>query len=416
MDRKQCVPVIYYFSDCSFFAGCENMLANFLNDNTLNDNYLLRLVYRSNKTYQNGLFKRVNSNLNFSIPVLLLNQIDYRSKFIVLTIFLKSIYLPYKYLTILINTVILYNVFRREKIDILHINNGGYPGAISCYSAVFAARLCGVKRIIYVVNNIAQPYINVARYLDKPIDKLIVKLVSKFVTSSIAAGKVLVDTLNIPELNYLTINNGISSREVSESRNDFKIKYNIPFNKIIFTTIANFEDRKGHKYLLEAINLLNISKQFEILEKVHFLLEGHGPEKASIVDYIEKNKLGKYVQILDHVDDIYNLYNITDIFILPSIGNEDFPNVVLEAMSFGIPVIGTNISGIPEQIDHLESGFVIRPKLATDLISAIIKLTNDKELYTKFSINSLSKFSTKYSKEVSIRAYTSLYQDLLSNN
>ena len=413
MNKVEHIPTIYYFSDCHFFAGCENMIANFLNDELLNNKFNLRLVYRNTKTYQNGLTKRLNPNFEYTIPVTLFNQINYNSSYILLSIFLKIIYIPYKYFTILINTVILYNVFKKEDIDILHINNGGYPGAISCYSAVLAAKLSGIKRIVYVVNNITQPYNNIVRYLDKPIDHLIVKFVNIFITSSLAAGKVLVNTLKIPIANYLTINNGISKREITENIFNFKSANNIPKDKIIFSTIANFETRKGHKYLLEAIKLLVIEN--EISEKIHFLFEGDGPEKKNILDYIFKNNLNDKVQIFNNLNDIYNLYNITDVLILPSICNEDFPNVVLEAMSLGIPVIGTNIAGIPEQIDNMSTGIVIQPNSAIELKQAISIISNNSSLINLFSENAKIKFTSRYTKNTSLKNYENLYINLLNN-
>ena len=93
-----------------------------------------------------------------------------------------------KYFTIVYCIPLLYKRFNKLNIDILHVNNGGYPAAFTAYSAVIAARLSGVNKIIYVVNNIAQNYTNPLRWLDKIIDIYIKNKVSFFVTGSINAG------------------------------------------------------------------------------------------------------------------------------------------------------------------------------------------------------------------------------------
>lgn len=414
MNKLTQIPKVYYYSDCTFFAGCENMIANFLNDSDFNNKYYLGLVYRNTEPYHSGLSKRLNYNLENTIPVNLLNQINYDSNFKLISIILKFFYIPYKYFTIIINTIILCNIFKRENIDILHINNGGYPASISCYSAVFAAKLCGINRIVYVVNNMAQPYNNSARYFDKLIDKFIVKNVNKFITSSIAAGNSLVNILNIPKDKYVTINNGIEKREITINKDEFKFVNKIPTDKIIFTTIANFEKRKGHKYLLDAI--LSLKKnESHVYNKIHFLLEGSGSEKSVISDCIKHNKLEDKVQILEPVEDIYNLYNITDVLIIPSIGNEDFPNVVLEAMSLGKPVIGTNIAGIPEQIDNMINGIVIQPKNVSDITDSIKIISNNNDLLNKLSKNALIKFDSQYTKNIALNNFNILYQNLLTN-
>jgi glycosyltransferase involved in cell wall biosynthesis len=415
MSKVEPTPTIYFYSDCSFFAGCENMIANFFNNQDFQEKYNVRLVYRNSPEYKIGLEKRIHLNINKTIPVTLLNQISFQYNYKIARLGLKLIYIPYKYFTILINAVILSCIFRKEKIDILHINNGGYPAAISCYAAVIAAKICGIKRIVYVVNNLAQPYNNIARFFDKPFDKMVVKNVNKFITSSTAAGKELISLLKIPHSNYATINNGISKREITQNKNDFKASNHIPADKIIFTTIANFERRKGHHYLLEAINKLKNSNDAFFLNRIHFLLEGNGPEKNSVIEYIKYYNLSEHVQIIENVKDIYNLYNVTDVLVVPSIGNEDFPNVVLEAMSLGKPVIGTNIAGIPEQIDNMYTGIIIPPKNANELLNAILKICTESDYLKLFSINALNKFANQYKIGIAIQKYDKLYQNLLIN-
>ncbi len=415
MSKIEPTPTIYFYSDCSFFAGCENMIANFFNNQEFCEKYNVRLVYRNTPEYKIGLENRLGININKTIPVKLLNQIEYHNLNNILRYLLKLIYIPFKYFTIIINILILSSVFRQRKIDLLHINNGGYPGAISCYSAVCAAKLCGIKRIVYVVNNIAQPYNNFARFFDKFIDKLVVKNVDKFITSSIAAGNELVSLLEIPQSKYITINNGISKREITQNINEFKALNKIPAGKIIFTTIANFESRKGHLYLLEAINLLKNSNNVNVLKKIHFVLEGNGLEKNGIIKYIQFHQLSDHVQILENVVDIFNLYNVTDVLIIPSVGNEDFPNVILEAMSLGKPVIGTNIAGIPEQIENMKTGIVIPPRNSEELLNAILEIYFRKNNLTEFSKNSLDKFSKQYKTNIAIQNYDNLYQNLLIN-
>ena len=157
--------------------------------------------YRKSDTYSYELNNRLlNSNLN-CIGLNLPNSNIHKSflsglknipiiyhLFASLTIFIM------KYFTIIFCIPLLYKKFKNLKIDILHVNNGGYPAAITAYSAVIAAKLNGVNKIIYVVNNIAENYSSPLRWLDKIIDIYIKKNVSKFVTGSIYAGEKLKST------------------------------------------------------------------------------------------------------------------------------------------------------------------------------------------------------------------------------
>ena len=56
---------ILFYSDCSFFAGCENMIANFLNSKKIIENYEIKFAYRWSKDYEEGLKKRVNLKVNY---------------------------------------------------------------------------------------------------------------------------------------------------------------------------------------------------------------------------------------------------------------------------------------------------------------------------------------------------------------
>ena len=86
------------------------------------------------------------------------------------------------------------------------------------------------------------------------------------------------------------------------------------------------------------------------------------------------------MKLIGGLNNIFDLINASDVIILPSIENEDFPNIIIEAMSLGKPTIGSKIAGIPEQIDHNKNGYLINPKDDKDLLKKIIKISNKKKL------------------------------------
>ena len=132
---------LIYYSDCPFFAGCENMIPNFLNSNKLNDLYDIYFIYRESKDYKKELYKRLNSNKSKCIPIslpnfnihnsTLINLKKYRSIYKILVAF---IHFFLKYYVILFSIYPLYKEFKKLNINMLHINNGGYPAAITAYS------------------------------------------------------------------------------------------------------------------------------------------------------------------------------------------------------------------------------------------------------------------------------------------
>lgn len=409
---------ILYYSDCRFFAGCENMIANFLNDQTIQNDFSVSFAYSYSEEYEHGLNSRV-SNINCQKnPLRLMTQLVYQkppnSSFIgsITHKVLYSFYIPlHKYSSILINSFLLLRFFKKHNATILHINNGGYPAANSCYSAVIAGKMAGINKIVYVVNNLADDYKHPFRWLDFPIDFLIKKWVTVFITGSDNAGERLKKVLNLGKDKHLTINNGIQKSEISIPKKEFKKKYSIPENKLIVTVGANLEKRKGHIFLLEAV--LQIKREYPQSLNLFFIFAGNGQEKSDLEKYITENKLGESVLIIGHIPDIFNLINASDFVILPSIANEDFPFIIIEAMSFGKPVIGTEIAGIPEQIENNKTGIIVKPRNSEELKLAIMRLTTDPLLMEKFSIEAKKRFDTLFEMSISIKKYNNLYKSLL---
>jgi len=413
MDKKE---VLVYFSDCPFFAGCENMIPNFLNSKEVNNSYEVYFLYRKSDAYSIELKNRLlNSNLNcialnlpnYNIHKSLLSGI--KNIPILYKLFAAIIIFVMKYFTIVYCIPLLYKKFNKLNIDILHINNGGYPAAFTSYSAIIAARLIGVNKIIYVVNNIAQNYTSPLRWLDKITDIYIKRKVSKFVTGSINAGEKLKSTLKLSRNKVINIANGVKVRSITLSRLELLNQLNLDLkNRPLFSTIALLEERKGHIWLLKAIKKIketNINKD----RSPFFIFEGNGSSYSMLNNYILDNKLENYVTIVKEIPNIFNLINASDAIILPSIFMEDFPNVIIEAMSLGKPVIGTKIAGIPEQIDHHKNGCLVKPKDSDALYHSIIHLMN-KDVRETYGIQSKHKYNENYKVEISVNKYIQLYK------
>lgn len=408
--------VLVYFSDCPFFAGCENMIPNFLNSKEINNNYEVYFFYRKSDTYSNELNNRLlNSNLN-CIGLNLPNSNIHKSILsglknttILYKLFSAFIIFFTKYFTIVYCIPLLYKRFNKLNIGILHINNGGYPAAITAYSAIIAAKLNGVNKIVYVVNNIAENYTSPLRWLDKIIDFYIRKNVSKFVTGSVYAGNKLKSTLKLSRNKIVNIANGVDKRKITLSRIELLNEINLDLkNRPLFSTIALLEKRKGHIWLLKAIKKIKESK-IDLDTSPFFIFEGNGSNYSILNNYIIDNKLDDYVKIFKEIPNIFNLINASDAIILPSIFMEDFPNVIIEAMSLGKPVIGTKIAGIPEQIDHFKNGCLVNPKDSEGLYNSIIHLMN-KDVRESYGFESKYKFDKNYKVEISVNKYMQLYK------
>ncbi len=405
---------IHYHSDCSFFAGCENMLVNFFHCDELSGIGSLSFSYRFSRAYQQGLEQRVSKSIPmFALPLIEYNQVVCKVAMVVGKGAARaiSLMLLLKIWLLLYNTMVLWGCFRKLKdVDLLHINNGGYPGAGSCMAAVFAGRLCGIRKIVYVVNNIATDYQRPARWIDYPFDRLIARFVCRFVTGSAYAGKALGRVLGLSSGKVINVPNGIRLREASESREEFCERHSLPNDRFLIGVIAVLEKRKGHEVLLEAMKLL----KERIGQMPLLLIEGDGPERSRLMKYVESNKLHGEVCFVGVEENVFNILNSVDLVILPSISDEDFPNVVIEAMGLGKAVIASRMCGTPEQIDHLENGILVPPGNADALADAMVELIVNPSLRRRLGVNAREKFSREFTADVAVGRYMELYKKLLA--
>lgn len=102
-----------------------------------------------------------------------------------------------------------------------------------------------------------------------------------------------------------------------------------------------------------------------------------------------------------------------DILVLAS-RNEGLGLVQIEAMGYGIPVLGRNTGGICEVLKDGYNGFVINDEV--DLYNRIKELYNDKELYDRLSSNALSTYTQNFTFDIVMKKYESVYNSLLENN
>lgn len=156
-----------------------------------------------------------------------------------------------------------------------------------------------------------------------------------------------------------------------------------------FTIIcpANLRRKKGHYHLIEACKII----LDEEIKTFHCLIIGDGPLKTVISDQIRKLNLFHYIKMLDRIphEDLMHMYERGDIdtVILPSIidekgEREGIPVALMEAMSYGIPVISTNTGGIPELISE-DAGILVEQKNPYALAQAIKLLMHNPKIAKK---------------------------------
>ena len=382
---------IHYHSDCPFFAGCENMLANFFNSEDFRQTHMVSFSSRRSVRYTQGFKQRVNCDL----PV-------YPVTFPVLFTGPALIY----------EIVVLFRLFKKIGPDILHINNGGYPAALSARAAVIAGKLAGIPKVLMVVNNMADDYQGLSGWLNYPVDRLVVSSVDQFVTGSKAAATRLRSFLNLPEHKVIAIHNGIAMRKANASVAVTRERLGLSnFEGEVFGIVALLIPRKGHQVLLDAV--LKLATESKLNDKdLRILIEGSGPLRQELVDFVNIHKLTRWVQFVGDEENVVDFMSALDVLVLPSVQEEDFPNVILEAMALGKPVIASRLAGTPEQVVDGVTGLLVEPRNDVQLGEAICHLMDNPNLRDVMGRAALSRFNDCFTSNVALENYTNMYTKL----
>ncbi|MEE9170606.1 MAG: glycosyltransferase [bacterium] len=184
----------------------------------------------------------------------------------------------------------------------------------------------------------------------------------------------------------------------------------MPPRAFVFGTIARFGQYKGHNFLVEAFG-----KVKNEVPSAHLVLVGDGPLKGELQQQAAKAGIDQSVHFLGQRNDIPELLRAMDAFVLPSIGSEGMPRVILEAMAAKVPCIGTKIGGTPEVIHNKNLGYLVPSKDSEALVQAMISVINlpneDREALTGKAQAQVQKF---YSHDIVRAKLAKLYEDQYS--
>ena len=403
---------ILFYTDCPIFGGCEKPIFEVLGSDDFASRYDFTVIFRITKAYLEGLalfWPSFPKGLSCGIRLFDINTVSYYlarkiKDPLLLRIAGKSITLIFILMTPFLfsyDFLLLSALFRRNRADIIHINNGGYPGALSCRVAAVAARAAGFKKIILSVHNTA---FKSKGFIDKYIDRLVKRDVDVIVTGSKASGSALAGNRGFDPNKIITIYHGVNPNKITSGKSS--IGEDAGLGKYI-SMVARFEDRKGHKYAVEAFK--KVIEGNPSFADIKLVLIGDGPMLSDIKQLVASERLENNVRFMGHRND-YIDYVVSSLFLInPSIGYEDLPYIILEAMALGVPVIGTDIAGIPEEIEDGVTGIVVPPKDAEALGQAISKMLSDSEGRMRMGRAAQERFRKLFTLNKMIDSYLTLY-------
>ena len=166
---------------------------------------------------------------------------------------------------------------------------------------------------------------------------------------------------NVPEDKIRVIHNGVDTKKFKPAQDKRKIKAELGFNPddLAIVSVGRLYARKGLFTLIESMPA--VVKQFK---NAKFIISGKGQsdEMRKLVNYADKLGVKDSIIFTGYFPDkkLPKLYQAADVFAFSTF-YEHHPFAVLEALSTGLPVVTTNVGGIPETIENGENGFLVEP-------------------------------------------------------
>ncbi|MFE8700539.1 glycosyltransferase family 4 protein [Cytobacillus sp. FJAT-54145] len=176
------------------------------------------------------------------------------------------------------------------------------------------------------------------------------------------------------ESKMTTVNTGIDFDDKAAKKGAKKS------NSLVISTVARLGPRKGHKYLLDALNQVR-----KHIANAEVLIVGDGEMRTELEEQAKTLNLTN-VKFLGTRDDVPKILGQTDIFVLPTI-NDNLPISIIEAMHSGTAIISTNCGGIPEIIKNYQTGIIVEPGDSKALATAIRYLLNNPTNREKIATN-----------------------------
>jgi glycosyltransferase involved in cell wall biosynthesis len=207
--------------------------------------------------------------------------------------------------------------------------------------------------------------------------------------------------LGIPGKKVWVIKNGVSREKFCLLNTESKA---LDGERKTILYVGSLYVEKGLRELVKAVEILSKTRSDFSLAVI-----GDGPFKRELIDLVGRFRIGEFVKIegqKDH-EEIPGWMSSSHVLCLPSY-NEGLPNVVLESVSCGRPVVASNVGGIPEIINDSELGLLVPPRSPEKLAEAL-----EEALDKEWNYEAIAKSGARFHWENILSRFNELYNELI---
>jgi glycosyltransferase involved in cell wall biosynthesis len=190
--------------------------------------------------------------------------------------------------------------------------------------------------------------------------------------------------------------------------NIFKIEKKLGERAKLVGYVGRLSQEKGVWNFLEAVSIA-----LERENNLKCLIVGDGQLRGEIKEYLKKNNLSSVVKLAGQVphEELPSYLNELKLLVLPSY-TEGLPNIVLEAMACGTPILATPVGAIPDIIKDAETGFVLENNSPQCIASNVMKVLSHPDL-SKIVNNAKGLVEKEFTFEAAVERYNRIINDLV---
>ena len=289
---------------------------------------------------------------------------------------------------------------QEHSIDMVHNNTA------AVLEGIYLKRKLKLPLIWHVHEIIVKP-----KAISDFINMLMGRYADKIVTVSQAVANHIKQSPFIKDSQVKVIYNGVDNTVYYPmDASSIREKFDIAQDALVIGMIGRVNAIKGQNDFIEAVEpLLGKNEQ-----AVAFLAGGVFPGEEWRLEELDKriasSSVVSQIHRIDYYDKTSELYNMFDIFVLPSIKPDSLPTVVLEAMACSKPVVGYNNGGIAEMVVDEKSGHLVKPNSPQELSNAISLLLDNSEKREQFGREGYQRQKELFSLDSYIKNFSELYK------
>ena len=299
----------------------------------------------------------------------------------------------------------LTDVIKRNRPDLVHTH-----GVRANLLGRLAAKMAGVNKIVTTVHSLlVRDYPDFwSRLANSWTERLTRGLTDHFIAVSQGLKNALVED-GMPENKITVIYNGLDLVRFKPCLPPGTYRRWLGYDERVplVAIVARLHSVKGHNYFLQAA-----VEVLKVISKVRFLVVGTGPDEPMLKEMTNKLGLQEVVNFTGFISDIPDLMADMDVLVIPSLW-EGFGLTAIEAMTVGLPVVATEVGGLPEVVRPGETGILVPPADAVSLAKGILWVLQHSKEAGQMAENAREIVSREFSSKAMARKTEITYQKVM---